>query len=911
MSAEITYLINLHKEGKIDDSALNKALNALQPASAQTVESDVQSTALEKMRKRRRDKKKKRRQKRKYAELQKSVINELKQVLKSRNSVSELKLVDKPLCNYFKTYELDASAYKDASVLFADKKSIITSQIKHDIKEYDGIKFSVGLSIQFFHDEGNGKQKQVIGQNHGEQSAIFDDNKVDEFYDSQVAYLQTWIEKFTNTASGLEIAHCIKLYLNIAKFEPLKGSSYIPLPEALANKKAIINLKNDDNKCLEWALLSALYHDSNNPSKISSYKKHLGVLNMDGIDFPTPISQIPRVEKKNNLAINVYGATVSPKLEKINVCPYHISEQPTERQRINLLLLSEDAEDAAENQTKYHYCWIKNLDRLLYDQNKHKCKTYFCDRCLYGFTKEDLLIKHKEDCEGINKNSTRIDIPPEGRNHITFKNHQNQVPVPYVIYADFESIIKPKTEKAGDKSELTSEHEACGFGYQVVGCDGTANAPVIYRGENAVEVFLQHLEYEVSSINYIFAHPKPLTMKKQDSIAYENATHCWICEKELGNFKTNPKVRDHCHFTGQYRGPAHKSCNLKLKIKPGVTKIPVVFHNLKGYDSHLIMQKIHTAKGNITCIPNNAEKYISFSVGQLKFLDSFQFMASSLAKLVDATDKDDFKITRNSFNPQPIKKRLYGSLCSEDCRPIILRECIDKQKLAYILEHHNQFELGTNFRDGQKSNKETQLSLLRIYLSKLNQNGERLMPYKQRNGFGRYWTAETFGIQNMSRRIRHTICKDSMVDIDMKNAHPTLLSLYCHKHGIKCEALDKYIKSRESMLQDLVNCRHITRDEAKKFLLAIMNGKQINLQPGDPPWLISYYAGMRNIIRAVVQLSPEMYELAKQSKYNHYNLEGSTINHLLCGLENKALMAAFDYLNGKGIEVAVLVFDGL
>ena len=101
------------------------------------------------------------------------------------------------------------------------------------------------------------------------------------------------------------------------------------------------------------------------------------------------------------------------------------------------------------------------------------------------------------------------------------------------------------------------------------------------------------------------------------------------------------------------------------------------------------------------------------------------------------------------------------------------------------------------------------------------------------------------------------------------------------------------------------------RDDAKKFLLAIMNGKQINLQPGDPPWLISYYTGMRNIIRAVVQLNPELYELAKQSKYNQYNLEGSTINHLLCGLENKALMAAFDYLNGKGIAVAVLVFDGL
>ena len=232
------------------------------------------------------------------------------------------------------------------------------------------------------------------------------------------------------------------------------------------------------------------------------------------------------------------------------------------------------------------------------------------------------------------------------------------------------------------------------------------------------------------------------------------------------------------------------------------------------------MQQIHKITGRLSCIPNNTEKYISLSVEQLKFLDSFQFMASSFAKLVDATDKDDFKITQISFNPQPIKKRLYGSLGSEDCRPIILRECIDKQKLAYILEHHDQFELGTNFRDGQKSNKETQLRLLRIYLSMLNQNGERLMSHKQRNGFGRYWTAETFGIQNMSRKIRHTICKDSMVDIDMKNAHPTLLSGYCHKHGIKCEALDKYIKSREPILQNLVNRRHITRDEAKKVFIS-------------------------------------------------------------------------------------------
>ena len=193
-------------------------------------------------------------------------------------------------------------------------------------------------------------------------------------------------------------------------------------------------------------------------------------------------------------------------------------------------------------------------------------------------------------------------------------------------------------------------------------------------------------------------------MSKKNEEDFQSVTQCWICQKEFNDEK-NPKVRDHFYILGLYRGPAHKICNVKLAIKPWITPIPVVFHNLKGYDSHLIMQQIHKITGRLSCIPNNTEKYISFSVVQLKFLDSFQFMASSLAKLVDATNNDDFKITQNSFNPQPIKKRLYGSLGSEDCRPIILRECIDKHKLAYILEHHTQFELGTNFRDGQKSDR--------------------------------------------------------------------------------------------------------------------------------------------------------------------------------------------------------------
>ena len=664
-------LLQLHSEGKISDEALDKGLKSLDIEKQKSdAEPQQQTSTLDNLRKRRRNKKIRKQQEQKAD----GKSND------EERSRKVLKLVDKPLCNYFKAYEIDVHKYKDPNVLFNDKKSIILDQIRKDIKEYNGIKFSIGLSLKFFKDELDGERKEVVGAGHGEQCAVLNENNLDEHYNKQTAYIQTWIEKFTNTATGLEIDHCINLYLNIAKYEPLKGSSYIPLPKVIANKQAIINLPNDDERCIEWHILAAKYPNKNNPSKLSSYRKYLDTLNMEGIDFPTPISQIPKVEKQNNIAINVYGYTLTKKTEKLTVFPYHISNQPNDKERINLLLISEDLNvkeeineeegiidedynpDEPTKETKYHYCWIKNLNRLLRNQNNKHGATYFCERCLHGFSREDLLINHKEDCEGINKSPMRIEMPSKGRDNIKFKNHQNQMPVPYVIYADFESIIKPKSQQKGNKSEITSEHEACGFGYQVVRYDGKSEKPVIYRGEDAVETFLNHLECEVNNINNIFRHPKPLLMTEQNIQDYENATHCWICEMELIDNKKNPKVKDHCHFTGEYRGAAHKSCNLKLAIKPNKTKIPVVFHNLKGYDSHLIMQKIHKTTGNITCIANNAEKFISFSIGQLKFLDSFQFMASSLEKLVDATDKSDFKITKSQFGDKTdllLRKGVY------------------------------------------------------------------------------------------------------------------------------------------------------------------------------------------------------------------------------------------------------------
>ena len=122
--------------------------------------------------------------------------------------------------------------------------------------------------------------------------------------------------------------------------------------------------------------------------------------------------------------------------------------------------------------------------------------------------------------------------------------------------------------------------------------------------------------------------------------------------------------RDHCHITGKFRGSAHQECSLKLRIKPEDIKIPVIFHNLRGFDGHFIMQQIREIakkhaytdkKGekqdlNINAIPNNMEKYMAFMLGNhLTFIDSFQFMNSILDKLVNNLPKDDLKYTSQVF----------------------------------------------------------------------------------------------------------------------------------------------------------------------------------------------------------------------------------------------------------------------
>ena len=165
-------------------------------------------------------------------------------------------------------------------------------------------------------------------------------------------------------------------------------------------------------------------------------------------------------------------------------------------------------------------------------------------------------------------------------------------------------------------------------GYSLVTCcsfDKSKNERKYYRGEDCMKIFCKDLKDQAMKIiNYEKKEMIPLTNEEIQS--YENQEICHICEKGFctdkdnkKEFKLKRKVRDHCHYTGKYRGAAYSICNLRYKISK---EIPVVFHNGSAYDYHFIIKQLaREFKGYFYCLGGNTKKCITFSVPIKKLID--------------------------------------------------------------------------------------------------------------------------------------------------------------------------------------------------------------------------------------------------------------------------------------------------
>ena len=540
---------------------------------------------------------------------------------------------------------------------------------------FHNFKATIVMKVEMTKTNPDGKSKNMSPYFASKPYTILSQHDIENAIEEGHQRIDSQMDKWTKEGSGWVVSRVVCLYVNIAKYQPLKGSSYIELPKYLQTKKAIVNVRNNDNKCLKWALLSSLYPAHDNPHRVSKYKDHEKELNFAGIEFPVTLKDIPKVEQLNNLALNVFGYS-----ESAGVHPLYLTNDLSQ-DPITLLLITE----IQDGKTKSHYCWIRDFNRLCFDQTKHKERKQFCLRCISPHSSERTLADHMIYCRGVDTPPCHAVFPEkseDGTNPtIEFKNIQNMMKAPYVVYADTESIIRPVDSPNTDSNTVqTSEHVPCSFAYVIVRSDGQVTSECLYRGEDAMDVFFQQLEQELENIREDLKHIRPLRMTEDDWVNHENATKCWICDGPFTDYNPGDKggmwkVLDHDHLTGRYRGPAHSKCNQQLCIEPYRSPIPVIFHNLKNYDAHHLISAIgRTEEKTTTCTDNNGEpimhkdrdgkdkprtvtdggisgivqnmeKLISFSWGQYRFLDSLQFLNASLDKLVNSTPRDAFRLT--------------------------------------------------------------------------------------------------------------------------------------------------------------------------------------------------------------------------------------------------------------------------
>lgn len=169
-----------------------------------------------------------------------------------------------------------------------------------------------------------------------------------------------------------------------------------------------------------------------------------------------------------------------------------------------------------------------------------------------------------------------------------------------------------------------------------------------------------------------------MVVTEEQKAAFQVATHCYMCEEPFYEDEEKwRKVRDHNHATGEYRGAAHNQCNLNKKRS---THIPVFFHNLRGYDSHLIMQGIHrfAEKKSIRVIPKNMERYVSFQLGNLRFLDSLQFLGVGASLDALASNLTEFPHLKEHFS------KVWSFKNSDDMKLLC-------QKGVYTYSYMNSF----------------------------------------------------------------------------------------------------------------------------------------------------------------------------------------------------------------------------
>ena len=259
------------------------------------------------------------------------------------------------------------------------------------------------------------------------------------------------------------------------------------------------------------------------------------------------------------------------------------------------------------NGEKWHYTAVKRLSGLLRGVTGNNNGDFYCLNCFHSYRTENKLEKHKKICE--NHDYCHVEMPNEDNKIIKYNQGEKSLRSPFIIYADLECLLEKISTCYNnfEESSTTEINKHTLSGYLLF-----THCSFDNRGDDCMEKFCKDLREQATKIiNYDKKKMIPLTKKEEKN--HNKHEVCYICKKEFNtDDKKHYKVKDHCHYTGKYRGAAHNICNLRCRIPK---EIPIVFHNGSTYDYHFIIKElVKEFDGNFECLGENTEKYITLSV---------------------------------------------------------------------------------------------------------------------------------------------------------------------------------------------------------------------------------------------------------------------------------------------------------
>ena len=371
----------------------------------------------------------------------------------------------------------------------------------------------------------------------------------------------------------------------------------------------------------------------NHAERISNIKPFIDQYNWKGIDFPAGIKDWKKFEQNNKtIALNILY--VSHNTKTINLAYKSKYNCKRKNQVVFLIITNGKQSDGID---KWHYIALKSvradngfnrpirsLSRLFRGITSNNNGDFYCLGCLHSFRTDNALKKHERLCN--NHDYCHIEMPTRDNNTLKYNHGEKSLKVPWVIYADFECLLIKQQLCQNNPEESYTEkksiHESCGYSIDLVSSfDSKQDKHSFYRGRDCSKKFCEDLKkHAIEIINFEEKEMKPLT--DEEIIYYEKQKLCHICKKEFcydknekNKFKLYQKVRDHCHYTGKFRGAARSICNLRYKVQ---WEIPVKIHNGSTYDYHFIIEELaEEFKGQFECLGEIVKNILPFQY-QLK-----------------------------------------------------------------------------------------------------------------------------------------------------------------------------------------------------------------------------------------------------------------------------------------------------